>query len=256
MVYVDTINIAGIQLENATVESATHVDPLMAEDTSMSGVFGLAYNMPSDTTPKQKTVLSSLAPRLNSSLFTADLKFHGDGEYEFGYINKSKYAGELYYAPLNDGAKYWSLNFTMYKSNNENVWVAQDHEAIVDTGTSLLLLPNSIVWDYYSNVPGSSSDDPGMVIPCDSKLPPLHIAFGHTEDSKFTIPGEYLNYAQLPEQGANSCLGGIQFQDDSPFSILGDVFLKAVFTVFDTGNGRLGFGAKPFNNATKAVYPA
>lgn len=224
----------------------------------MSGVFGLAYNLKTDTTPQQQSVSSALLPYLNSSIFTVDLKYHDDGEYEFGYINSSKYTDEIYYVPLNDGAKYWSLNFTMYTFGGAHLWYAQDQVAIADTGTSLLLLPNHIVDAYYGAVKGAVLGDYGWVFPCGSKLPHFQLAFGHTDDSKFTIPGEYINYAQLPPVAGNgTCLGGIQYKDDAPFSILGDIFLKAVFAVFDYGNARVGFAAKPaVNNALAATHPA
>lgn len=247
MVYSDTINIAGIELEQAIVESATQVSDEVIQDISMSGVFGLAYNLLTVTTPQQKSVFSALEPHLNSSLFTVDLKFHDDGEYEFGYIDSSKYHDEIYYVPLIDGAMYWSLNFTMYTFSGAHLWYAQDHLAIVDTGTSLMLLPNRIVDAYYAAVKGAAFGVEGWAFPCETKLPHFQLAFGHTDDSKFTIPGEYINYALLPAEESgdnNTCLGGIQYQDDIPFSILGDIFLKAVFAVFDYGNARVGFAAK------------
>lgn len=232
----------------------------MILDTAMSGVFGLAYNLPSGTTPQQPSVFSALEPLLNSTLFTVDLQFHADGEYEFGYINGSKYTGEIYYVPLLEGANYWSVNFTMYTFNGAHLWYSQNHSAIVDTGTSLLLLPRDIVSAYYANVNGSWEGDYGWSFPCSTHLPDFKMAFGHTDDSKFTIPGGYINYSQTPptpgNNASNICVGGIQVNDGIPFSILGDIFLKSVFAVLDYGNTRVGFATKPVKEALAASYLA
>jgi aspergillopepsin I len=57
----------------------------------------------------------------------------------------------------------------------------------------------------------------------------------------FTIPGSYINYAPVDSSGT-TCFGGIQRNTGIGFTIFGDVFLKAVFAVFDvsTGSPRLG----------------
>lgn len=54
------------------------------------------------------------------------------------------------------------------------------------------------------------------------------------------MPGAYANYAPLSSP-KGYCFGGIQSQGDDPVSIIGDVFLKSQFLVFDVCLRRIGW---------------
>ena len=55
------------------------------------------------------------------------------------------------------------------------------------------------------------------------------------------VPGSYIEYGPLSNYW---CYGGMQSQGSNPFSIFGDVLLKAQFVVFDVTNLRVGFAPK------------
>ena len=54
-------------------------------------------------------------------------------------------------------------------------------KAIVDTGTTLLLVPNDVLEAYYSQVKGAknSKKDQGWIYPCTATLPDLYISVGN-----------------------------------------------------------------------------
>lgn len=101
--------------------------------------------------------------------------------------------------------------------------------AIADTGTTLLLVPDAVVKDYYSKVSGASydSNQGGYTFPCSTKLRNFSVAIG---GKTFVVPGSYINYAPA---SLTKCFGGIQSDQGLPFSIFGNIFLKTVYAIFD-----------------------
>ncbi|KAK3320538.1 aspartic peptidase domain-containing protein [Cercophora scortea] len=257
-VWRDTITIAGVSIFNATIETAVEVSRSIVDDPYMCGVFGLGFSLPSQITPPRPTVLSNMLPLLNSNLFTADLKYQSNGTYTFGHIDSALYTGDtVYYTPLLDNAQYWEFNFTGFNvasttagaSQDENsIWFLNEWKAIADTGTTLILVDDDIVAKYYSRVPSAHYNDSIAVwtFPCaTTDLPDFNIGFAGVHDWSARVPGKFVNYTALPDSYDNStCMGGIQSNDGLPFAILGDIFLKAVFAVFDVGGKRIGFAPK------------
>lgn len=70
------------------------------------------------------------------------------------------------------------------------------------------------------------------------ELPDFSVAVG---DQEFTIQKEDLAFTVASE---GYWYGGVQSRGDNPFDILGDVFLKSVYVIWDQGNTRLGLVPK------------
>lgn len=112
-------------------------------------------------------------------------------------------------------------------------------DPLLDTGTTLLLLDDSVVADYYRQVSGAKNSNQygGYVFPCSTKLPSFTTVIG---GYNAVVPGEYINYAPVTD-GSSTCYGGIQSNSGLGFSIFGDIFLKSQYVVFDSQGPRLGF---------------
>ncbi len=110
------------------------------------------------------------------------------------------------------------------------------HQAIADTGTTLLMLPDEIVNAYYAQIPGAKLDpvQQGITFPCTATVPDLMLAIGNY---MATVPGSLINFAPA---GQGACFGGIQSAAKLPFAIYGDVFLKSQFVVFKGGQAQPG----------------
>ena len=127
--------------------------------------------------------------------------------------------------------------------------VAMPHQAIADTGTTLLMLPDAIVNAYYAQIPGAALDpvQGGITFDCNAVVPDIMLAIG---SYMATVPGSLINFAPA---GQGRCFGGIQSAAKLPFAIYGDVFFKSNLVVFKGGqsapgqqatSAQLGFAAK------------
>lgn len=113
---------------------------------------------------------------------------------------------------------------------------------IADTGTTLLMLPDAVVSDYYSQVTGAedSTQEGGWVFPCSTTPPDFTFAVG---TGSFTVPGSYINWTPVDTTNT-TCYGGMQSDTSIGLSIFGDIALKAGYVVFDGAEGRVGWAQK------------
>jgi len=140
---------------------------------------------------------------LDSNVFTADLKKGAPGTYDFGYIDNSKYTGSITYAAVDTSNGFWEFTGSGYAVGSGS-FQQTSIDGIADTGTTLLLLDDSIVQDYYKQVTDASYDNSqgGYTFPCSATLPNFTVGIGSFHA---VIPGSYLNYA--PASGSS------KFQD-------------------------------------------
>ncbi|KAK3342002.1 aspartic peptidase domain-containing protein [Lasiosphaeria hispida] len=243
-VYLDKVKMGGLNFSSQAIEAATRVSDEFTEDTNNDGLMGLAFGLINQVRPqKQKTFFENLQPSLDKPLFTADLKSGAPGHFNFGYIDKNAYTGSITYTPVNSTQGFWMWTSPGYTIGASGKFKSSPIQGIADTGTTLLLLPSSVVTAYYKKVSGAGYDssNSGYVFPCDATLPSFYVSVG--DSARIKIPGQYMSYAPVDSQGQN-CFGGMQSDDGIGFSIFGDVFLKAAFVVFDAGKERLGLAAK------------
>jgi len=236
--------VGGTSVTGQDVELASNISSQFARDQS-DGLLGLAFSSINTVTPNQaQTFFANAKSGLSAPLFTSDLKKGAPGSYDFGYIDTTKYTGDVTYTNVDTSRGFWGFTSSGYTIGSGNA-VSESIPAIADTGTSLLLLPDDVVSAYYAQVSGSqnSNADGGYIFDCTATLPDITIAI---EGYNAVVPGSYISYAPIA-QGSSSCFGGIQSSAGVGVNIFGDVFLKAQFVVFsDAASGpQLGFAAKP-----------
>lgn len=243
------------------VELAETVSSQFQSDIDSDGLLGLAFNSINTATPnKLKTFFSNAIPTLAAPLFTANLKKGAPGSYNFGYIDTTEYTGAITYVPVKTTNGFWEFTGNGYAVGS-GAFTTASIDAIADTGTTLLYLPQAAVTAYYAKVSGAQyvSSQGGYTFPCSATLPSITLGIGAY---KAVVPGSYINYAPATSTSKFSahnlhkktkltdnpaaCFGGIQANTGIGFSIYGDIFLKSQFVVFNgASTPQLGFAAKP-----------
>lgn len=171
------------------------------------------------------------------------------GNYNFGFVDQSEFTGSVNFVPVNTTQGFWQFAATGFAVGSG---AAQQlaHQAIADTGTTLMLMPDEAVEAYYKAIPSAQNNASvgGFVFDCTEQAPSFTAVINGYQA---VVPGDIIKFA--PVDGATiatsqSCFGGIQSNSGLGFAIYGDIFLKAQFTVFDGGNMRIGFAAKSAGN--------
>ncbi|KAF5859364.1 hypothetical protein ETB97_002924 [Aspergillus alliaceus] len=243
----DTVNVGGAVVKNQAIGIPDTVSDAFIEDTTSSGLVGLGFSSLNTVKPRQKSFFENIAESLQEPIMTATLKADGVGEYEFGMLDHDKYQGDIANVSVDSSGGFWLFKASQFAVGDGPLQdIKENPTAIADTGTSLMLLSQEVVDAYYAEVHGAiyTSSAGGYIYPCNVSLPGLSIAVGSNHLA--TVPGNLINFSEVgvnKTTGGKVCFGGIQSSQGSSMQILGDVFLKAFFVVFDLRGPSLGIAS-------------
>ena len=220
----DTVTLGGVSVPGQSIELATSVTPEFTRDSVNDGLIGMGFSNINNVEPvRQRTLFDNLRLILAQPLFVANLLDDGSGTYDFGYVNSSLLQpGKSFTTlPVNPRKGFWQFPSHGYSvgGNFTNRGLATS-PAIVDSGTSLLLVDPVVVRDYWRRVPGAmySENYQGWIFPCNMKLPNFGIAIGKVTSTGgntsagtvIQIAGWMLSYARLNQ---TYCYGALQSND-------------------------------------------
>merc|ERR1719394_1500786 len=157
------------------------------------------------------------------------------GELVFGGIDKSHYTGELVDVPL-ISETYWEVSLDAMSFGDKPV-ISSAQKAIIDSGTSLLAGPTAQVAALAQQVGATSVMGKEYVVDCSKKssLPDLKVTLGGKD---FTLTAN--DYVL---QVSSQCLFAFTGIDvpapRGPLWIMGDVFMRKYYCVFDYGNKKM-----------------
>jgi aspergillopepsin I len=238
VVYLDTVKAGPVVAHKQAVQAATVIQAEFASD----GILGLAFSTINTVKPKkQKTLFETLLPTLKKKVFAANLRVDGKpATWDFGYIDTTKFKGKVAYTPV-VSTKYWSMNVSSY-AVGKGTFTSKNKvgEVIVDSGTSLVYLPEAVVNDYYSHIKGYKLKEGGSrTYPCNSTVPDFHLKIDSTT---LTIPGRDVNYT-VYDPNIGLCTGAITSQLNNKYSVLGNLFMKNYYVVHsqEDATPKLGF---------------
>ncbi|KAF8495722.1 acid protease [Russula emetica] len=206
-------------------------------------------------TIKQNLVAVSFEPTTSGSVV--------NGELTFGDTDSSKYIGDINYSPITTSSvagKFWGIDATIqYGGSNgsSSTNIADTSSGFVDTGTTLIYLSTS-AYDQYVQATGAVLDSStGLLRLTDAQYESLQSLY-------FVIGGntfELTPNAQIWQRALNNAVQG---DGDAIYLVIQNVgqsfpgvdficgmtFLERFYSIFDTGNRRVGLAMTQFTNAT------
>ncbi|CAE6459097.1 unnamed protein product [Rhizoctonia solani] len=237
-VYTDTVSAGGLSVTNQSFSAVTSESSSFSQDPS-DGIMGLAFS--SISTIGAPTFVENLASQgvVSSSVFSMYLASN-NSELYLGGTNSSLYTGDITYTDL-QSRTYWLTNGSSSVGGAE----AYSGSMIIDSGTTLIVGERRSVEAWWENVENASRC-PSFVcgtsgyylFPCSS---PPNVTFGFGGAS-FSVDPNYFNLGSV-DMFNEICVGGIVGSSGVPDNawIVGDVFMRNVYTVFDEANSRVGF---------------
>ncbi|KZT57211.1 acid protease [Calocera cornea HHB12733] len=251
-VHTDVINLGGVALPNQSVQVATALSDTFISEDGSDGLLGLAFpNMNTVQPMQQVTPMANLVAEnlLVKPIFTVKLdKDDASGFYTFGDIAPDSHTGiksaDIKYQPVITTHGFWEFTSPTIRVGDKLVKREANNTAIADTGTTILMLSDAACQLVYSQIPGAvlSADAGGWILPSNSTPP--HVGFGFGPDGlEYTISGEDLKYGDMQD---GTHYGAIQSRGQAPYDILGDVFLRRVYAIFDQSPGapKIGFAQR------------
>ncbi|KAG1340783.1 hypothetical protein G6F62_005302 [Rhizopus arrhizus] len=220
----------------------------LARDTYLDGIFGLAFP-PLALTGIQRSIVEDLylAGEIDKpivSFYLGKTKEGGKGEILFGDTNKNHYEGELKYVPITEKT-YWQVDLSLIDVNGTNAMNGTSMPAILDTGTTLIIVPTAISDIIHAAIPGAQYNFfYGWRIPCSlaDSASKEAITF-YLDGQAFPILIKDLVRARQSSSivmPANDlCYSGIA-EAQIPLIILGDTFLRSYYSVYDFGKAQIG----------------
>uniref|UniRef100_A0A8C8WPB9 Peptidase A1 domain-containing protein n=1 Tax=Panthera leo TaxID=9689 RepID=A0A8C8WPB9_PANLE len=232
----DTVTVSSIVDPQQTVGLSTQEPGNVFTYSEFDGILGLAY--PSLASEYSVPVFDNMMQKhlVAKDLFSVYLDRNGPGSMlTLGAIDPSYYTGPLHWVPVTV-QEYWQ--FTVDRVTVNGVVVACDGgcQAILDTGTSMLVGPSSDILNIQTAI-GATQDEFGQVS-CSGQ----GLASGSMPMVVFEINGRKypLPPSAYTSQDLGFCASGFQGEGDDPLWILGDVFIREYYSVFDRINNRVG----------------
>jgi cathepsin D len=248
----DTIQMAGFSVPNQIFAVCDKVSRGLLSGP-VSGLMGLAWNTlaSSGATPFWQTLANSgawdspvMAFHLTRFLDDQNAQtLEAGGSFDLGFVNQSLYTGSIDFQNIPSGKQsFWTLSMSSITVQGNSVPVPSGFNfAAIDTGTTLVGGPPNVIQSIFAQIPGSA---PGTgnyqnywTYPCATTV---NVAISFGGPSWSISPNDF----KLTQVSNSQCVGAffeMQTGASAPSWIVGDTFLKNVYSVFRFNPPSVGF---------------
>jgi hypothetical protein len=210
----------------------------------MDGILGLGR--PGETSVGTSPILEEMVSNklIPAKLFAVHLSRTSDGlndgELNFGAPNPERFEGDLLYLNAVANSGFWEI--PVDDAGVDDTWLkVNGRTAIIDTGTSFILMPPADAQKLHKLIPESTQNGEQFNVPCASSAK-VQITFSSVTYE--ISPRDYVGKSVSGDgKACSSNIIGRQAFGDKQW-LVGDVFLKNVYAVFDLDRNRVGFGRK------------
>ncbi|KAF9179150.1 Vacuolar protease A [Haplosporangium sp. Z 11] len=252
----DTASIGGLVVHNQQILDITQSAlDLSSYGPGISGLVGLMPGSPiKNVNPLLATIFKEKLLDMNvfSVYLAPTLKMNQGGSFLFGGIDSTKFDGELNQVPISKAATvrkgmwYIDAEHALVGGVPVNGYVKSPW--LFDTGTSFIAVPMAFARAFHDMIPGSeySDVDEFYTVPCEGNQ-----SFA-VEFNGITYEVPYLDYVAAPMDESTSCVSLVMPLGKFEMYILGDPFLRQVYTVYDftPGKSRIGLAKVNVKNAS------
>jgi len=239
-IYTDTVTVAGIKATGqffspvTTLSSAFNGDPI-------DGILGLAFPALSNLGENPFFNTASAQGTASENLFAFKLASSGSSLF-LGGTDSNLFSGSIEYHDVDTSSGFWQV--TGARALVGSTTAVSGFQTIIDSGTTIMYGPPASVKTFYSKVSGSKlfdSTDGFYSYPCSS---PPSVAFSWG-GKNWAITEDNFSLGET-ETGSGQCVGALAGQDlglGSNVWLLGDSFMKNVYTAFNFDQNAVGFAA-------------
>jgi hypothetical protein len=162
-----------------------------------------------------------------------------DGEFNLGEPNKERYDGDLNNVPaVENDFGLWEIGLDDAGVDGNGLGIS-GRTAFIDSGTSFIFVPETDATAIHDLVPGSTKKgNENYVVPCDTDKA-IWFSFG---GQKYNISAADWVGEETDGGCSSNIIGRTTFAETQ--WLVGDAFMKNVYTVFDFDNSQVGFGVK------------
>ncbi|XP_074019393.1 pepsin B-like isoform X2 [Numenius arquata] len=234
----DTVTIQNIVIRNQ--EFGLSLDepsrPFYYQD--FDGILGMAY--PGAGIGGFNTLMQNMLQQsqLTKPIFSFYYSRYG-GEVILGGVDPQLYSGEVIWAPVVQEL-YWKIGIEEFSIGpSATGWCSQGCHGIVDTGTFLLTIPGQFMSAFLQEL-GAEESDYGFVVDC-SDVPSMPTLYFAISGAQLPLPPSVyvLNIDGVCTVGVESTY--VASSSGQPLWILGNLFLRQYYSIFDVANNRVGF---------------